>query len=93
MGNVSEGGQFLGKEIIRRGVQTSIAFKNITASFMRTDFDPFIESAITRAFFWAWRPNSFRECAYVWCNDDIVPSNEQANGDMAVSFNVQGIAQ
>jgi hypothetical protein len=93
VGNLAEGGQYLGKEIIRRGVQTSIAFKNLTPDFVRDEIDPFIESAITNAFFWCWRPQTYREAAYVWTNDDIAPTNDAANGDMGVSFNVRGIAQ
>ena len=90
---VAEGGQYLDRAIVRRGVKTSIAFKNCTQDWYRDEFDPFVEAARTTPFFWAWRPMDYREAAYVWTSADIAPNNAQPNGLMEVSFDVTGVAE
>lgn len=92
---ISEGGQFLGRSIIREGAATTIALKNLTAAWVRSDFQTFIESARTFPFFFAWRPTvTFEdEVAYCWTNKDIrVTNNGQANL-MDTSFSVTGLVE
>src|SRR5690625_2944541 len=65
----SDTGQFLGRTVIRRGVQTSASWRHLTADWYRQHFDPFVEYATQQQgpFFFAWRPESFpQEVAYVW---------------------------
>jgi hypothetical protein len=88
----SEGGRFLGRSVIRQGVSTSVDFTNLKADWIRSDFDPFRKSAVNFPFFWAWRPDKFpNEVAYVWVNEDIVPTNSGPADLMSVSFNATGI--
>ncbi len=90
--NRSEGGQFLGRSVTRQGVSTSIALKNLSSAWVRSYFQRFMDSAVDYPFFWAWRPDKFpNEVAYVWCNDDIVPTNSGPRDKMSVSFEVSGI--
>lgn len=89
---ISRGGQFLGQSYRRLGVATSAAFKFLTAAWYRANFDPFVEEARKQPFFFAWRPQSFPlEIGYMWCADDIAPSNMGQRDLMEVSFKMTGI--
>lgn len=89
--NTSETGQFLGKSIKRSGYTEQFEFKNLTASWIRSDFDQFIVNARTKPFFIAWRPETFvDEVLYGWTNEDIQPVNMGVRDLMQVSFNVIG---
>lgn len=85
----SEGGQFLGRSIIRNGAQTNIDIQNMTAAWVRLSLKPFIDDAISNPFFFAWRPTTYpAEVAYCWSQADIVPNNNGKAGLMDVSFSV-----
>ena len=89
--NKSEGGQWLGRSIVREGAGTDIALKNLTAAWVRQYFQPFMEAARSYPFFWAWRPGDYPdEIGYVWTNQDITPSNQGQADLMQVSFSVDG---
>lgn len=90
--SLSQGGQFLGQGFRRHGQVGSASFRHLTASWIRSTFDPFIKSARQYPFFFAWRPEDFPlEVAYAWCGEDIRPSNMGLRDFMAVAFNMQGI--
>lgn len=85
----SEGGQWLGRSIVREGAETSISLSNLTADWVREYFKPFMDSAIKYPFFFAWRGEKFpEEVAYCWTDQDIVPSNSGPRDFMSVSFAV-----
>lgn len=93
--NKSDTGQFLGRTVIRRGVQTSASWRHLSAEWYRQNFDPFVAYATQGQgpFFFAWRPASFPdEVAYVWTSDDIAPSNMGTRDLMEVSMTMTGLA-
>lgn len=89
--NRSESGEWLGRQIRRRGLESSLSFERLTAPWYRQYFVPFVRVARERPFFFAWRPSDFPdECAYCWTDSDIQPSNSGGGTDhLAVSFNVK----
>lgn len=89
----SERGQFLGRSKVRSGFATDIAWRHLTPSFVRSEFDPFVEDATCFPFFLAWRPSTFTDSVgYVWTKQDIHPSNMGIGaGLMQVAFNVEGL--
>ncbi|NIQ01594.1 MAG: hypothetical protein GWM98_15415 [Nitrospinaceae bacterium] len=90
--NMSDGGQFLGQFIRRRGVNGSASFRNLEPDWYRTNFDPFVKAARQFPFFFAWRPVDYpTEVAYAWTDKNIRPSNMGVRGLMEVSFNFKGI--
>ncbi len=90
--SVSEGGQFLGRSIVRKGVGTAYAWANLTAAWYRQYFDPFVSYAQRGAFFIAWNPLQFPdEVGFIWVPEDIKPSNSGPRDLMSVSFNAGGI--
>lgn len=91
--NTSETGQYLGRSIIRKGLQTSCEYQHLTADWYRANFDPFVEAAREVPFFYAWRPVQYpNELGFVWTTGDIRPTNTGPRNFMSVSFRVTGIA-
>lgn len=92
--NQSESGNWLGRQIRRRGLESSLSFERLTAPWYRQYFDPFVRSARELPFFFAWRPSDYpAEVAYCWTDGDIQPSNSGGgNNYMSVSFSVKAHA-
>lgn len=91
--NVSEGGQWLGRSIIRGGSQMSVAFSHLTYDWYKANFDPFVELARSYPFFFAWRPEGYPETiGYVWTGADIAPSTMGVRDFLSVSFDMEGLA-
>lgn len=68
---VSEGGQFIGRSIIREGVEYTITQDYVTPEWVRSTWEPFIEHAERRPFFYAWRVDDYpAEIAYLWSIGD-----------------------
>lgn len=90
-GAMSRGGQFLGQDFRRHGVENSYSFRHLTASWVRTHFDPFVKAARKYPYFIAWRPQDFQhEVDYGWTAEDIHASNMGLRDFMQVSFPVTG---
>jgi hypothetical protein len=88
----SESGEFLGRVLRRQFLESSVDMQNLTPTWYRQYFEPFVESAKTQPFFWSWRPGSYpNECGYAWLTDDVKPQNSRSNGMMSVSFSMQGV--
>jgi len=88
----SENGQFLGRVMRREFLQTSVDLKNITPSWYRNYMDPFVQSARTKPFFFAWRPQQYpNEVGFAWLTNDVEVSNQLPNGYMQLSMRLQGV--
>lgn len=91
--NVSEGGQWLGRSIIREGSETSVTWRNLSYDWYKSDFDPFVEAARTRPFFFAMKPDKYPEISgYVWTADDITPSISGTRNFMDVTVGMEGLS-
>nr|WP_297388276.1 discoidin domain-containing protein [uncultured Roseateles sp.] len=89
----SEGGQWLGRTVIRKGSKTKVAYQHLPAAWVREQFLPFIRDAVSYPYFFAWRPQTYPlEVGYVWTNDDIAPGNMGVRDLMAVDWNMEGLA-
>ncbi len=92
--SVSEGGQWLGRSVVRRSLRGSYSWSNLGAAWYRAKFEPFVKAARYRPFFIAWRPQSFPpEVAYGWTNEDIQPTNSGPRDFMSVNLNVTAHAE
>lgn len=88
----AEAGQFLGRHLRREFIETSVDLQNLTPTWYRQKFDPFVEHARTKPFFFAWYPTKYpSEVGYAWLKGDIRPTNQRANGMMQVSFSMEAI--
>ena len=90
--NVSEGGQYLGRSIIRRGAGTSASWSHLRADWYRSEFDPFVRAARTAPFFIGWRPETFpAELGFCWVGEDIAPENSGPRDFMSVEMSFRGL--
>lgn len=72
---MSDSGQFLGRNIVRKGSDTNFNWKHLDPDWYRQRFQPFVESAKTKPFFIKWRPDLYDVAAYGYTNGDLSPSN------------------
>ena len=90
---MSDGGQFLGKQIVRQGYKTSADFQHLTDEWYRDKFQPFVEHAKTRPYFWAWNLlESPGDIVYAWTNGNIGPSYMGIRNWLEVSFDIEAHA-
>jgi len=89
---VSESGQFLGRNITKRGIKSQYSWQLLDPEWYRDNFQPFVESARSLPFFLMWRPDRYRsETVFGYSVDDITPSNMSGgHGRMSVSLNMRG---
>src|SRR5690606_18944729 len=88
----SESGQFLGRVKRRQMLENSVNFNNITQTWMRETFEPFMVAAETKPFFFSWRPGAWpSEVAYMWMQGDVDVTNQLPNGLMSCSWNMSGM--
>ena len=74
---ISDTGQFLGRKIRRKGQVSSFQWENLTDTWYRENFQPFVESAKTKPFFIQWRPDYFEsDVAFGYSAGDIQPTNQ-----------------
>jgi hypothetical protein len=91
--NRSEGGQWLGRSVIRSGSSMSVNYTNLDNAWVRSTFRDFIDDAVTYPFFFAWRPDNYPEdVGYVWVGEDIKPSNLGTRDLMNVSIQMSGLS-
>jgi len=91
---MSESGQFLGRTITRKGLETTFDWQFLEPDFYRDTFQTFVESARTLPFFLKWRPDKFsNEVVFGHTTNDIQPVNIGSGHDlMSVSMTVRGHA-
>jgi hypothetical protein len=90
---ISEGGNFLGRVVTGGTLKTGLSLQNLTPAWVRSDLDPFIQSARSKPFFFGWRPQDYPfETAFCWATSDIRPVNSRSNGMMSVEFEIEGAA-
>lgn len=88
----SESGNFLGRIVLNQMTGTSVAMKNITPDWYRTNMEPFLLVAQEQPFFFAWRPGTYPlEVGYGWLTNDPRPSNAMQNGMMSVDLQMSGV--
>ena len=73
--SMSESGQFLGRTITRKGLETSFSWRHLDHEWYRSDFQPFAQSARTLPFFIQWRPDVTSAAAFGYTTGDIKPTN------------------
>jgi hypothetical protein len=89
--SMSQGGQFLGQGVRRRGVASEISFQGIDQTWYRGTFDAFVVSAQQFPYFLAWSPQAFPlEVAYAWTRHAIRPRYTESER-FGVTWIVEGI--
>ena len=90
---MSDSGQFLGRNVIRKGLETTFNWQHLEDDWIRSTFKPFIISAQTLPFFIKWRPDYYDTTAFGYTTGDIKPSNMGGGSRlMSVSMNMRAHA-
>lgn len=88
----SEGGQFLGRSLIRSGASDKIKQDRVTQEFARGDWADFAEHARLRPFFYGWRTEDYPlEVMYAWSRGGS-KVQQGTNGFMSVELAIEGQA-
>jgi len=90
----AELGQFLGRIVLSQMTESQISMSNVLPAFYRSDIEPWLRDAVSRPFFFAWRPGDYpSEVGYCWASGDSQMSNALANGMVSFSLDMQGVHQ
>jgi hypothetical protein len=85
----SDGGQFLGKQLVRKGFNTQASFSHLTYEWYEAEFQPFVLHAKQYPYFWAWNLLEHpTEVVYGWTNQNIKPSLMGIRNWIEVSFDI-----
>ena len=89
---MSDTGQFLGRNIVRQGVESAFSWRHLGADWYRENFKPFAKSARNLPFFIKCRPDLYPdEVAFGHTTSDISPMNMTGgSGLMEVDFKMLG---
>jgi hypothetical protein len=89
--SMSESGQFLGRTVLRQGLETSFSWQHLTPAWCRSTFQPFVSHAVTLPFFIQWRPDLYDAAVYGYTTGDINPTN-MGGGSGLMSANFKMVA-
>jgi hypothetical protein len=92
--SVSDGGAFLGRSIVAKGVRSSIDIRYATDTWMRTNWLKFVDHAEKKPFFFV--PNIVTqplECVFAYVEGDIPAPSHNAYGFMGVSIPIAGMVE
>ncbi len=68
----ADGGDFLGRSLIRKGNKTGFSVSAVNATWIRTDWEPFLTVAQLQPFYYAWNTIAFpTEVAYCYTEDNV----------------------
>lgn len=72
LNNVSMGGAFLGRSLQRRGNRVDIKTDKIEPAWVRTNWEPFLDHARLKPFFFSWDDANYpTEAAFCWTSRGI----------------------
>lgn len=92
LGNVTEGGNYIGTSVVRRGQGTAFALNYLEPEFVRSAEMQAFQSWFNagKPFFWAWRPLKYGDLLYSWrTGAEIMPTNSGPNDLMSFSAKVR----
>ena len=68
------GGAFLGRSLYRKGNQVNIVTDGLDPSWVRSSWEPFMEHAELKPFFFSWDDDNYpAEAAFCWARSGIEP--------------------
>ncbi len=76
----SQGGQFLGRSVIRTGASETLAFEYLPPQWVRDYWQEFVDHAVEKPWFLLWNPERWpTEAAYCWTTGPIRTRNSHPN--------------
>jgi hypothetical protein len=85
--NITDGGQWAGRTIIRKSTNPKMQVDNLSESWMTSQLDDFAAYAEREPFFIADRPGTYPDSvAYAWTSSDIIPERATPNASVSGSI-------
>ena len=83
-------GQFIGRSIVRQSLEGGVNFERMTAPWVRQHFQPFVEAARVRPYFFSWDPERYpEEAVFVKTDEDIGASYNGDRNLMSASWSMR----
>lgn len=94
LGDMSEEGHFLGRLMLGNKLTSACNLSHLSKEWFRSHFDPFLEVAQLRPFFFAWAPLTYpNEVGYAWFEGQMPrPEIFDTSELWRITMNMQGIA-
>jgi len=87
--NYSETGEYLGRTKQRTYLSTSFAWNNLTAAWIRSNWEDLQKGIEAEPFWIAWRPTTFGDVGFCQVDEVPIPQNIGVRDLMSVSMNVR----
>jgi len=90
--SMSVNGEFIGRSVIKRGVEFSISVSVESLAFMRGDWQTFIDYALERPFWFLWNEDYPEDVVYVWLKGrPNTPTYDGNHTTLSTTLTLQGI--
>lgn len=90
--NISVGGNFLGRSLIRQGASGSITLDNLTPAWVRSEWKGLQNHAERLPFFFGWALEDYPwEVAYCWSDGPLQTPRYTKPAHMSVSMKLKGL--
>jgi hypothetical protein len=86
----SEGGAFLGRSIINKGIKAMMRFDTLPLDFGRSDWSAFLDHAELKPFFFSWNPD-YQDTVYAWLDRDPTPTAYDRINTIRVGIRIRGL--
>jgi hypothetical protein len=94
MNSKSEGGQFLGRSLLRNGAKTKIDLDLLDPLWVRNNWEPFIRHAEIKPFIFSWDyENHPNEAAFCFTSGKIPPARYSEPNFMSISLPVDALIE
>lgn len=94
IGNISDGGVFLGRSIISKGFRTRMNIEFMSETFTRDKWLPFVRHAEKKPFYLAWDYDRYpNEAAFCWTDGDISKLNRTQKRLFSTNFKIMGLIE
>lgn len=92
--SVSDGGNFLGRSVISKGIKMNLVLQGARDDWMRSAWLPFVLHMEEKPFFYAPNVSDFpNEVALVWAEEDVTAPTQQYYGYMGTSIPLRGVVE
>lgn len=90
MNNKSEGGEFLGRSVIRKGFKSNFKIELQTLAYARGVWHDFVDHAELKPFFFSWNTD-YDDAVYAWMDKDVSPTTFDRNNTVQMGLNLKGL--
>ena len=90
MNNKSEGGEFLGRSVIRKGFKSNFKIELQTLDYARGVWHDFVDHAELKPFFFSWNTD-YDDAVYAWMDKDVSPTTFDRNNTVQMGLNLKGL--